>query len=368
MALSKILNASVTDSTLTTTKLATPNLGRRNLIINGAMDIDQRNAGAVVTQTNAYPYTLDRWQCGGSQNSKFTVQQSSVAPDDHFRSVVLTSSSAYTVGSNENFLFSQSIEGKNVAHLKWGTASAKAVTMSFWVRSSLTGTFGGSIQNAATDRSYPYTYTISSANTWEYKTIALNGDTSGTWLTTNGVGIIVRFGLGVGSASSGTAGSWAAANYLSATGATSVVGTSSATLYITGVQLEVNSQATPFEHRSFGEELALCQRYYYRTTCVGTNAVVANGFQMAALTTSQFTIYPKVTLRATPSIGFLNMKVGDHTSYGAAVSSFSSISTSMVDVVQVTAVHASGGASFRPATLQGNHLTSDNYIELKCEL
>jgi len=367
MALSKILNASVTNSTLTTTKLATPNLGRRNLVINGGMDIDQRNAGAVVTQTTAYPYTLDRWQCGGSQNSKFTVQQSSVAPDDHFGSVVLTSSSAYTVGSSENFLFSQSIEGKNVAYLKWGTASAKAVTMSFWVRSSLTGTFGGSIQNAATNRSYPYTYTISSANTWEYKTIALNGDTSGTWLTTNGVGIIVRFGLGVGSASSGTAGSWAAANYLSATGATPVVGTSGATLYITGVQLEANPEATPFEHRSYGEELSACQRYFYRID-VGSpvSAIVGNGFQMAALTTTQITTYPKVVMRAAPTVGFLNLLVSDFTSWSQAVTSVQALVASP-HVVQTRPVHGSAGASFRPAAMMGNGNASA-YLDLIAEL
>jgi hypothetical protein len=235
----------------------------KNRLINSAMVIDQRNAGASVTQTSSYPYTLDRWQCGGSVSSKFTVQQSSTAPTGFVNSSLITSSSAYTVGAGENFVFFQNIEGYNTADLMWGTANAQTVTLSFWVRSSLTGTFGGAIQNSATNRSYPFTYTISVANTFEYKTVTIAGDTSGTWLTTNGVGIIVRYGLGVGATSSGTAGAWAGANYLSATGAVSVVGTSGATFYITGVQLEKGSTATSFDYRPYGTELALCQRYLY---------------------------------------------------------------------------------------------------------
>ena len=137
------------------------------------------------------------------------------------------------------------------------------MTVSFWVRSSLTGTFGGALRNNDATRSYPFTYIISAANTWEYKTITIAGDTSGTWLTDNGVGIRLVFGLGVGSTLSGTAGAWAAADYQSATGAVSVVGTLNATFYITGVQLEAGSVATPFERRPYGTELAHCQRYVY---------------------------------------------------------------------------------------------------------
>jgi len=130
------------------------------------------------------------------------------------------------------------------------------------VRSSLTGTFGGALANNGGTRTYPFTYTISVANTWEQKSVTIAGDTSGTWLTTNGVGLTLQIGLGVGSTYSGTAGSWAATNYLSATGATSVVGTNGATFYITGVQLEVGSTATSFDYRPYGTELALCQRYH----------------------------------------------------------------------------------------------------------
>jgi hypothetical protein len=229
------------------------------------MVIDQRNAGASVTPASGN-YTLDRWQATLSVASKFSIQQNagSVTPPEGFTNYLgVTSLSSYTVGAAEVFTVQQRIEGFNIADLGWGTASAKSITLSFWVRSSLTGTFGGSLRNSASDRSYPYTYTILAANTWEYKTITIAGDTTGTWLTTNGTGVTVFFSLGAGSTFSGTAGAWASANYVSATGATSVVGTNGATFYITGVQLEVGTQATSFEYRQYQQELALCQRYFY---------------------------------------------------------------------------------------------------------
>jgi hypothetical protein len=236
----------------------------KNRIINGDMRIDQRNNGASVTPIST-DYTLDRWQYSASQNSKFSFQQNaaSVTPPTGFKNYLgITTTSAVSVGASDYFQTVQKVEGFNVSDLGWGTASASAITLSFWVRSSLTGTFGGALQNSAQDRCYPYSYTISSANTWEYKTITIAGDTSGTWLTTNGIGIRIGFGLGVGTTYSGTAGAWAGATYFSATGATSVVGTSGATFYITGVQLEVGTSATPFERRLFNQELANCQRYY----------------------------------------------------------------------------------------------------------
>jgi hypothetical protein len=239
----------------------------KNRIINGAMVIDQRNAGASVTPASS-AYTLDRWQVTASQASKFSVQQSSVAPSGFTNSALITSLSAYTVGAAEEFLFRQNIEGLNMGDFGWGTASAAPVTLSFWVRSSLTGTFGGAIQNSAQNRCYPFSYTISAANTWEQKSVTITGDTSGTWLTTNGVGLRANFSLGSGAANSGTAGVWAGTYYASATGATSVVGISGATFYITGVQLEKGSTATSFDYRPYGTELALCQRYF-ETTFIG---------------------------------------------------------------------------------------------------
>jgi hypothetical protein len=237
--------------------------GFENRIINGGMVIDQRNAGAVVTPPNGTPaFITDRWAVNVNQSSKLTSQQSATAPTGFINSLLVTSSSSYSIGATDYFLLSQKIEGLNIADLNWGTANAKTVTVSFWARSSLTGTFGGVIRNSGNTQFYPFTYTINAANTWEYETITIAGSTTGTWLTTNGTGLELIFGLGVGTTYSGTAGSWSGTFALSATGATSVVGTNGATLYITGVQLEVGSQATNFDVRSIGQEFLLCQRYY----------------------------------------------------------------------------------------------------------
>ena len=202
----------------------------------------------------------------------------------------------------------QFIEGLNVADLAWGTASAATVTLSFWVRSSLTGTFGGAFSNSASNRSYPFTYTINSANTWEQKTITVAGDTSGTWLTTSGIGIKVWFGLGVGSTYSGTAGSWSGNTYLSATGATSVVGTNGATFYITGVQLEAGSAATPFENRSYGTELSLCQRYYYVQASYAFNAGNSTIGPMSLNTSTDGRIFLTFPIEINENPNFLSIK------------------------------------------------------------
>ena len=236
-------------------------LSNRNKIINGDMRIDQRNAGASVTPTDAY--TLDRWEIREDTDGAVTAQQVSEAPAGFNKSLKITVTTAdSSLAATQRLLVDQRIEGFNTADLDFGTAGAKTVTLSFWVRSSLTGTFGGSLINHTNNRSYPYTYSISAANTWEYKTVTIAGDTSGTWETTTSAGIKVYFGLGVGSTYSGTASAWAASEFYSTTGAVSVIGTLNATWQITGVQLEVGSVATPFEHRSYGDELARCERYY----------------------------------------------------------------------------------------------------------
>jgi hypothetical protein len=239
-------------------------LSNRNKIINGAMVIDQRNAGASVT-ANDGTFSVDRWVSIATANGKFSMQQNaaSVTPPVGFANYLgCTSTAATSLGATDFYHLRHKIEGFNASDLAWGTASAQPVTLSFWVRSSLTGTFGGSINNSAFNRSYPFIYTISAANTWEYKSVAVEGDTTGTWLGGNSTGIQLSFSLGSGSTLSGTAGAWSGSVFTSATGAVSVVGTSGATFYITGVQLEAGTVATPFEHRSFGQELALCQRYY----------------------------------------------------------------------------------------------------------
>jgi hypothetical protein len=231
------------------------------------MVIDQRNNGASVTPTNGQ-YLVDRFKAYLTQASKYTAQQNagSVTPPSGFKNYLgVTSSSAYSVVSSDYFGFAQPIEGFNIADLGWGTASAQTITLSFWVRSSLTGTFGGALaSDGSANRAYPFTYTISAANTWEYKTITVPGDTTGAWLSTSGMGVEVRFGLGAGSTWSGTAGAWGSGNFLSATGAVSIVGTNGATFYVTGAQFEKGSTATSFDYRPYGTELALCMRYAYQ--------------------------------------------------------------------------------------------------------
>jgi hypothetical protein len=314
--------AGVTAVTVNTTQNATfaqtanlPNtFGFKNRIINGAMVIDQRNAGASVSGTSAV-YTVDRWAVqNNSGAARFNVQQNvnSVTPPAGYKYYLgVTSTSAYTVASTDVIGINQFIEGYNIADLAWGTASAAPVAFSFWVRSSLTGTFGGSLIEAnAGTAFYPFTYTISAANTWEQKTVTIAGPTIGTWNSTNARGVQVLFNLGTGSAYIGAAGAWTANSYYAATGATNFVATNAATFYITGVQLEKGSTATSFDYRPYGTELVLCQRYFEKSynigTVAGTNteAGMAQSSQNAATSGTGFigaNISWKVSKRGAPT-------------------------------------------------------------------
>jgi hypothetical protein len=317
-------------------------LGFRNRIINGDMRIDQRNAGAAVTTGSSFP--VDRFTMLFSTDGAFSAQQDSSAPTGFIKSTKITTTTADgTLAATQFFGIRQNIEGTNVADLAWGTANAKTVTLSFWVRSSLTGTFGGALGNSANNRSYPFTYTISSANTWEQKTVTIAGDTSGTWLTDTGVGIRVDFGLGTGSTYSGTAGAWAGAQYVSATGATSVIGTLNATWYATGVQLEVGSVATPFERRPYGTELALCQRYYEKSGtmyCQLVSDAASNGLIWVEFA---------VTKRATPT-----MSAPSNWGYTRSGSSGTFTTNFTGTGVQGTACYGSIGAAWSVAHSENN--------------
>ena len=259
--------------------------------------------GAAVTPTTNV-YSLDRWEFYVTQSSKVTFQQNagSVTPPAGFKNYLgftVGASANVTVGATDLFLINQFIEGYNIADLGFGAAGASTVTLSFWVRSSLTGTFGGSFTNSGNSRSYPFTYTISSANTWEQKTITVAGDTSGTWLSTNGTGLGVRFSIGTGSTYLGTAGSWSGTGYFGATGQTNLVTTNSATFYITGVQLEKGSTATSFDYRPYGTELQLCQRYYQLN---GASA----GWSNSATTINATAVTFSVPMRTAPTTALVD--------------------------------------------------------------
>jgi hypothetical protein len=298
----------VSYSTLNSDNQSKLGISFKNRLINPAMVIDQRNAGASVTPTTNATYTLDRWRAILSATSKFSVQQNagSVTPPAGFVNYLgITSTSAYSIPSGQLFGIAQTIEGYNTADLNWGSANAKTVTISFWVRSSLTGTFGGTLYNDNGDRFYPFSYTINAVNTWEQKSITITGDLTGTWSTTNGVGVQILFTIAAGSTLQGTPGAWGSTAYYAPTGQTSVVGTNGATFYITGVQLEVGTQATTFDYRSYGTELQLCQRYFQK---IGGSA---SGYQYSpmvvgwndASNTFIGQIYLPVTMRSAPTLG-----------------------------------------------------------------
>ena len=335
----------------------------KNRIINGDMRIDQRNAGASVTITGD-AYTLDRWLARASQSSKFTLQQNagSVTPPAGFTNYLgITSTSAYSVTAGDLFAVEQRIEGFNTADLAWGTANAKTVTLSFWVRSSLTGTFGGSLVNSAFNRSYPFTYTISSANTWTQISVTIAGDTSGTWLTTNGLGIAVWFSLGAGSTYSGTAGAWSSSGLISATGATSVVGTNGATFYFTGVQLEQNTSATPFERRLYNQELANCQRYYWSANAsANANSFFRSNGIGYNTTSALFVIQLPVTMRANQTSVTYSGTLSVHDAVTGYNITNLSINQANPDSPYLYAIVASGLTQYRPYTLNagGNTATT----------
>jgi hypothetical protein len=280
----------------------------KNRIINGAMEIDQRNAGASVSVGNgSVTFITDRWNVYEDTSGSMTSQQSSTAPAGFINSLLLTVTSAGTATVSQICRLQQRVEGLNVSDLAWGSASAKTITISFWVRSSLTGTYCVNIRNSAVDRSYVATYTISAANTWEQKSVTIAGDTSGTWLTTNGVGMYVSWDLGTGSNANTTAGSWVAGDKQNTSAQANWIGTASATFYITGVQLEIGTSATPFERRLYNQELAACQRYYQRSYTGATYASLT--WQGYCVNTTWYFIsflFP-VQMRATPTMAYTNV-------------------------------------------------------------
>jgi hypothetical protein len=271
-----------------------PIAGSRNRIINGDMRIDQRNNGAAIT-ANGYP--VDRFTLSKDTAALgLSAQRVAEAPAGFTNSTKFTINTATATGASEANTLVQSIEGYNVADLNFGTASALNFTISFWVKCSTTGTFGGGLRNAAANRYRAFSYSINAANTWEYKTITIPGDTTGTWATDNSAGLIIFWSIGTGVNYSGSTSAWGTSVAVSATGATSITNTSGATWQITGVQLEPGTVATPFERRSYGQELALCQRYYQLLINVNYGGDTVSGSNMQySLAIPQMRANPTVT-------------------------------------------------------------------------
>lgn len=283
-------------SALGSSALLPAGLGFRNLLMNGNMVIDQRNIGGTVAPNAGRTYTLDRWCSEFSQNARITIGQNynSLTPPTGFSKYLGTKVTAsYGLGSGDYFAIEQLVEGSTIAQLSWGTSGAKPVTLSFWVNSSVTGTFTAGLRNGSANRSYVFNYTINSANTWEYKTILIYGDSTGTWATDTSSGILLNFVLGGGSTYlTSTVGSWTAGNFIGSTTGANIVGTANATWNITGVQLEQNYQPTPFEQRPLSVEQLLCYRYFYKFVgdtsnynSVASSGIATSGTQIGRTTT-----------------------------------------------------------------------------------
>ena len=280
---------------------ASLDFGMRNRIINGAMVIDQRNAGATLTLSGSSQFAVDRFVASkDTAGATCTAQRSTTSTTGFVNSFLWTTTTGATSGASDESVIWQNIEGYNVADLAWGTASAATVTLSFWVRSSLTGTFGVSFRSPSGSRNYVGSYTINSANTFEYKTVTVAGDTTGTWATDNSTGLRITWDMGCGTSKSTTAGSWGAGNLPGLTGGVKVSQNTGATFYLTGVQLEKGSTATSFDYRPYGTELQLCQRYYQRS-----NLFRSGSYYASSATTVRSGAYQFVaTMRAAPSITF----------------------------------------------------------------
>ena len=356
--------------------VASGSAGFKNKIINGHMMIDQRYAGAATANT-INDYTLDRWtvQQGNSHYGKLVAQQvqsanssasnyeSGSAPAGFVNSLKITSQSAYTLVSGDYYCIQHKIEGNNVADLNWGTANAVNITLSFWTKSSLTGSFSVVVSNNSENYCYPITYTINSANTWEYKTITIPAPTSGTWLKDNGLGVRIYFGLGAASYTSAP-GSWTATQTIQATGTTSVVSTSGATFYLTGVQFEKSSTASSFEFRSIQKELMLCQRYYFKisgTSGAGIMTIAGNGTASAG----NILWFP-VAMRSSPTWSSSGLTLYGYTS--GSIGSFDSFYTYIVSSFSARLIWNGSGITSGAVLGDVNCSNSSAYAAFSAEL
>ena len=284
-------------------------LSNRNLVINGAMQVSQRGTSEASVTSSQYANAPDRFKVEMNTAGTWTVSQSTTAPEGFANSYKFDCTTADgSLGAGDYIHLSHYFEGQNLQHLQKGSSAAQKVTLSFHVRSAKTGTYIVEFFDQDNSRSISKSYTIDAANTWEKKTITIDGDTSGAFGNDNGASFGVFFFLAAGSNfSSGTLNtSWGSRTIANiAVGQVNLADSTSNDWYLTGVQLEVGSQATPFEHRSFGDELALCQRYYYLLQEAGlANSVNETGITCCSYGANAFfgTIYFPVTMRATPTM------------------------------------------------------------------
>jgi hypothetical protein len=290
-------------------------LGNRSMVTNGSMQVAQRGTSLSL---NATQYLIDRFRTYKSHTATATASQSSDAPTGFTKSWLITIGTGAAASAANELQLSHQIEGYNTVPLGLGASGAKDFTVSFWVKSSLTGDFSIAFQSQAAADHYITTYNISAANTWEYKTITISGPTSGSFNTTNATGLAVVFDLGSGSNLEATANAWSTGNKYRKAGTVAVAATSSATWQITGVQLEVGDTATPFEHRSYGDELARCQRYFEQELSYDGNSAFWSGN-----TSSGWAYYMpvafKVVKRAVPTVTITNENLSNFGSMSASV-------------------------------------------------
>ena len=284
----KIVDNVALSGTTTSINGLTPqasNMQAFNRIINGAMTIDQRNAGAAVTVTGTTKFAADRFGLVRDTGAATcTGQQSSTVPNGEFtKSLLWTTTTGATAGVDDDCIIRQYVEGFNFANLGFGTATAQNFTLSFWVRSSVTGTYGVSFANSAADRCYMATYSITVANTWEFKTITVVGDTTGTWVPDAGLGLRIFWDMGSGTSRSIAASSaWGSSYGTGLTGGVKIAANTGATFYITGVQLEAGSTASSFAHENYSDTLQKCLRFYEQIAKDGNNeTLIGNGFGYA---------------------------------------------------------------------------------------
>ena len=366
------LHGTVSDNTVALDrKTATP------LIINGDMAIDQRNSGASLTITGN-DVSCDRWKFQVSQASKLTSEQNDSSGLANFNNYMrITTASAYTPATDEFFIVKQNIEGQNMTFLNFGSSDAQAITLGFYVRSSLTGTFGGAVYNQAGNRNHPFSYTISSANTWEFKTVNISGDTTGTWQKDNAIGMTLLFSLGANATRLNTAGTWTATYSTGATGQVNMIETGSATWDVTGVQLEVGTfdanSIPPFQFEDRATSLARCMRYYERNQGTGSNreyfsvGIKRDSYSGSDATVSGIMTY-KVRKRATPTIGYNGATSFVYTHGVSSENNFSSINIQNIGLDHARFQGEIGSSTANSGGIIARREETDRYYDIDSEL